>query len=330
MKPRQALQKVPRRSADTAENGQRLPAVRDVVGRQLRQGLEGRFAGQFTERERQLEAHARGRIIGEGEQRRTQRRQPVVRAFRWIPRGGGAARLGPGPVEAERFAEPHRVLAHARMGVLQGHHQQPLFEGAEAVQDVQRVQTAIMGGGIARQSFERRNRRAVLFFDQETMGGIAPPAVVVGQVLHQFGHFRRGEPGPGVASLEVLRRDPPEAPVGFAFAPVDFVNQLGGDPVRVLDNLAVKIDDVKRAIGPVGEKDRMKPAIGGGEELTIGLAGKTAGNKLRAVRVEPAAGDEVLRRLATEGIAGVDKPAHCRRGARYWARCPATAGSARG
>src|SRR6266852_6210859 len=75
----------------------------------------------------------------------------------------------------------------------------------------------------------------------------------------------------------------------------------------MLDNLAVKIDDIKRAIGSVGEKDRMKPGVGGGEDLTIGLVRKTAGNELRAVRVEPAAGDEVLHLLATERIAGVSR-----------------------
>src|ERR1043166_561090 len=53
--------------------------------------------------------------------------------------------------------------------------------------------------------------------------------------------FNLREPG-------VLPAHFPDAPVLFAFAPIDLVAQLRRDPVGMFDEVAIEIDDVKRAI----------------------------------------------------------------------------------
>ena len=74
---------------------------------------------------------------------------------------------------------------------------------------------------------------------------------------------------------------------------------------RVLDELAIKIHDVQRAIRSGGEIDRVEPIVGRGKKLAVCLVVAPTRDKCRAGLLQLAPSYEVGERFANECIAGV-------------------------
>src|SRR6185369_12722767 len=101
----------------------------------------------------------------------------------------------------------------------------------------------------------------------------------------------------------VLGTNPPDTAVLCADSPIDFISHLLRHIARVIDELAVEIRHVKRAIRTGGEIDRMKPGIGGSEELlaffaATGLIGRALGHEDPTV-------NEISQRFADEEVAPI-------------------------
>src|SRR2546425_6105200 len=143
----------------------------------------------------------------------------------------------------------------------------------------------------------------VLPLDDKSLGGVAPPTIVVFQILHQIARL-----GPAQLRLRrdrspVLRADAPNATVFFAGAPWSRILEFVRDPLRVFDVFAIEIDHVKAAVRTGRGEHRMKPGIGRSEKLLTRLSAfcderSTLGDELAPL-------DEVVHRFADEKVAAI-------------------------
>ena len=92
------------------------------------------------------------------------------------------------------------------------------------------------------------------------------PAVGVLEQGHQFGGRGLAQPRrPG--PLEALGHDAVEPPLVEAGADVQVLHDAGRHELGRLDQVAVHVEDVERAVRPVGHLHRAEPDVGGGQEL---------------------------------------------------------------
>ena len=118
------------------------------------------------------------------------------------------------------------------------------------------------------QVLQQGERRRVLAFEEETLRGLTPPGVGVGQQGHELGG-RRPAQGRLGALLEAVGDEVVEPPAVLPARQVEVLLDRLGDRGRVLDRLAVHVQDQERAVGGVGEVDGPEPVVRRGQELDL-------------------------------------------------------------
>ena len=81
-----------------------------------------------------------------------------------------------------------------------------------------------------------------------------------------------------------------------------FRTAVGGQPVRVLDHVAVNVHDPESAVGTGARHDRAAPAIFAGEKVRALLSARTPCGEGHAVLRDDIALNEIVKRLAREGV----------------------------
>jgi hypothetical protein len=109
-------------------------------------------------------------------------------------------------------------------------------------------------------------------------------------------NFSIGDPKFGIANT-------PEAAVVGAGAPRNFAARRATHPLRVLNELAVEIDDVERAIRAGREVHGMKPGISRSQKLLLALAAPR--DERNAIRLQHTAMHEVQQRFAHESVTAI-------------------------
>src|SRR5438445_8918932 len=96
--------------------------------------------------------------------------------------------------------------------------------------------------------------------------------------------------------MVVLRHDPPDASSILAVEQVRTLFDLGRHEVRMLDDSAVHVDDIKRATWSMSQVDRPEPIIPRGQKFCALVSRFTT--KARAVRHDNLAMDKIAGWLA--------------------------------
>ena len=139
--------------------------------------------------------------------------------------------------------------------------------------------------------------------------------------LHELGRIGLAQAGT-LARLTVCHRLGTHSPDSSAIVPatkVDAASRRLRDKLRMLDQLAIHVDDVECSIGTGGQVDRAKCRIGRGEELSALF--DSAGDEGHARGFENSAVHQVCERLAHEGVAvirGGEQVASFDRSGRNW------------
>ena len=121
------------------------------------------------------------------------------------------------------------------------------------------------------QSGQGGDDAAVAALDEKTLRRVPPPSIGMGQ---QVNELRRGEPSTP-SSRDVSRCGLVHDPVDTAkarrfleFVADDVIAEVLGDVRPLLDDAAIHIDDVERAVRRVGDPDRAEALVGGREKLS--------------------------------------------------------------
>ena len=104
------------------------------------------------------------------------------------------------------------------------------------------------------------------------------------------------------SSRPVVWHNPINSSHGVAGAHIDAGQTIGGNPFGVFDDHAVHVDDPQCAVRAVLEIDGAEPVVRRRQEFGLLLGGGAAAGKRRPERFQNAAGDEIMHRLAHEGI----------------------------
>src|SRR5436190_22113323 len=99
----------------------------------------------------------------------------------------------------------------------------------------------------------------------------------------------------------------------FALSPIHFVAQFRRDPMRVFDQVSIKIDDVECTVRPCCSEDAMEPAVRRSEKLFVRV--RIFGHETRTAWRENTPLDDVLHRLADTIVFAVFR--RPRRASRY-------------
>ena len=147
------------------------------------------------------------------------------------------------------------------------------------------------------------DRVAAALLDEDALGGVAPPAVGVLERADELGPARRGQ-RPSAQPLPVLLDHAPDAPEPERLvepAREDLTAQEARHEYSVLQDAAIQVDHVERAVGSVDQVDGTKALVGRGQELgaDVGLLGDRAAALVLAHAV---ALDEVAAGLGHEGV----------------------------
>src|SRR4029453_19389361 len=112
---------------------------------------------------------------------------------------------------------------------------------------------------------------------------VSPPAIGVRQSLDKLRGRRAREGTVRVALCRVVHAAVDRAVPGrrFQLTRGNLIPEVLGNGDPVFDDASVHVSDIQRAVRSVREKDRSKPLIGGGEELTSLV--RLARSKSRAV-----------------------------------------------
>ena len=136
---------------------------------------------------------------------------------------------------------------------------QPL-EGPESVEPLVRV----VGGG---EDLPQGRRDARCFgLDQQPLGRLAPPLVGMTQGLDQLPGPRPVQIGSDAGETG-SRRDAVEAPLVLPRIEVERRLDLVGDPLGVLDDVPIHVEEIERPVRPHGHVHRAEGAVAGREEL---------------------------------------------------------------
>ena len=157
-------------------------------------------------------------------------------------------------------------------------------------------------GAIPDQVLQQGERRRVLAFEEETLRGLTPPGVGIGQQGHELGGLRLAQGRLG-ALLEAVGDQVVEPPAVLPARQVEVLLDRLGDRGRVFDRLAIHVQDQERPVGGVGEVDGPEPVVRRGQEFDLLIGPRR--EELRAVLREGLAMDEVAPHVADEGVAAV-------------------------
>ncbi|MFM8892496.1 MAG: PVC-type heme-binding CxxCH protein, partial [Planctomycetia bacterium] len=145
--------------------------------------------------------------------------------------GGTAAVFRSSPVEPWRILRTKMRLADPKLGIVEGGGRPAgYFTGASGI-------TVYRGDALPEEQPGRR---------------VAVPAVIVRKRGDELGRRRLIE-SRSRAGREALRNDPVEPPPIRAARQIELLLDAGRQRLRVLDHLAVDVDDVEPAVGGVGE-----------------------------------------------------------------------------
>ena len=193
-------------------------------------------------------------------------------------------------------------------------HDAGAIQRAHAVERPERVHAA--EGLLARENnfANGGSQRGVAALDEETLGGFAPPRVGMREALDPL---RGGERGSGwgaghgavdghdaVNAAEVLRIG--QLAIFALFA------EVAGERDAVLQNAAIKIDDVQRAVGPGAETNGAESFVGGGDKFFL-IVGVTTldravfgGEKVAADKIRRGFGDKRIAIKFRQEIAAIN------------------------
>ena len=205
----------------------------------------------------------------------------------------------------EIFRDAHGGREHAGIGIIEGTLDGGDIERAETFERPERVQTGERRGRGGDDCAQGGRSGGVAALDEETLRGVAHPAVGVGETGDEGGGVRCREAG----IVNGLRRAFGDDTVNtaernglFQITRFDLGAQVAGDVSAMLNEAAVEVGDVERAIGAVDEINRTEAFVGRGDELGafVGVAtfhGAVGGCDRDAL-------DEITGGFADEGVAG--------------------------
>ncbi|MFM7075958.1 MAG: hypothetical protein ACKO3G_07830, partial [Planctomycetaceae bacterium] len=249
------------------------PGIVERVGQEACQGVGLAVGVDAVEGEGGGEAHARGRVVEEADER------------------GGIV-----------GGEGHGGLAHLGGGIGGGAGRIAGLEPGGGGEDPPRAPAREGGGRPAGGGAEGVGGRGGGGGHEEPVGGVAAPAEGVAEIgdegLPVGGgeHARGGQAGGG--------EDAVDAPPIVAGAEIEAGLHRGGDVVGVLDDVALHVGQVQRAVGTGLDGHRAEGGIGRGEELAVGLLGGARAAEDGAVVHEAVAVDEVRDHVADQGARG--------------------------
>src|ERR1051326_8257300 len=203
----------------------------------------------------------------------------------------------------ERLGQADGVLADGGMNIVEREIEHLWRHGGESVQGAQGLQSSFGMRAFGGQVFQRLNRPFVVALEEQSLRGVALPAVGTVQGSHQAGGFQMIEAW-DFAQLRPRRIDTINAAFVMAGTKVQVVLDVVGDPFRVFDHEAVHVGHIERAIGAGFEHGRTKPVIGRSEELAFFLIGSPMAGEGDAVGFQDLAMNEVIDRFADENAGG--------------------------
>ncbi len=196
------------------------------------------------------------------------------------------------------------VFANARDWIGEGGSDVGGLELAEAIEGPERVKAVEgvegIGLGHGEDPAEVRDDIESLTFDEESLGGEAPPGIAMPEEGDEKGVLLK-IPGGGSGGLgPVAMGDPPDATAIGSGADVLFLADACGDVIGVFDDLAVHVEEVEGAIGAHFEADRAEAGILAGDEFAMGFVGSATGDKDGAVGMDDFPMDEISDDVADE------------------------------
>ena len=227
--------------------------------------------------------------------------------------GRGALRGRAGDFATRLLGQLGGLLADPRLGILQAQDQRPLLERPEDVERPEGVHPAEGRSACATRAPSRSGTADVSRRSIKSRWAVS---------RHQAsGSASRATSSAVVARLELrhavsgwsLGDEVVEPAAVLAAGQVEVLLDRLGDRERVLDRLAVHVEDQQRAVGRVGEVDRPEPVVGRGQELDLRVGPRR--EVTRAVDRQDLAVDEVAADVADEGVAAVfrrDRPSRGR------------------
>ena len=204
----------------------------------------------------------------------------------------------------QTFAQPHGIAADARVFVVQGRLEERGRQPAQAVERAERLQPRLGPRVFACHLRERGDDRFVAALDEHELHQIALPAARAVERVDQFARRHLGEIRPGARRL-IFGHDAIDAAHVVSGAGIDAGQPIGRDPFRVLDDHAIHVDDPQRAVGTVLDVDRPRPVVGRRIKLRVQLARRAEAGKRGPQRFENPPRQQVVHRLAHEGVAPI-------------------------
>ena len=236
--------------------------------------------GEVAETQGCLEANHRVGVVGQGEQRGDE-----GRVLAEVPLG-----------QLRGLFADVRINILQRVGDLDDAQRSEGLKGPEGMNAPQRGRPI---GGEFPQGGEHVR---IASFDQKALGGLAPPRRRVGQQRDKV-HGRHAAQPRNPAAKTGGGDEVVQPPFVLAAGQIEVFLDRFGDRQRMLDRLAVHVEDQERAVGRVGEVDGTEPVVGRREELDL-LVGASR-QELSAVLGNDLAMDEVAANIADEGVAQV-------------------------
>ena len=152
------------------------------------------------------------------------------------------------------------------------------------------------------QLHQRGDDRRGTALDEQALCRVTPPSVGVRQRLDQLRRRDRLRHALRIPPRRLVH-DPVDAAVrvrGFQLVLDDVIAEVLGDVGALLDDAAVHVHDVQRAVGPVGQVDGTEALVGGREKLSPLVC--LAGAQRRAVVFDDDAAHEVGGGLGHEHV----------------------------
>ena len=118
---------------------------------------------------------------------------------------------------------------------------------------------------------KQRHRGRILSLHQQPLRRVAPPLVRGGQRVDERGEVGVADPGRVRGGQPLGGHDAVDASLVVAGADVERLLHRVGDPLGVLDDRAVHINDIQPAVRTGGHRDRPEPVVAPAEQLSLRL-----------------------------------------------------------
>ena len=176
----------------------------------------------------------------------------------------------------QRLAGADRLNPHLRAGVFHQLAHERRRQGPEPLDGPQCVEPRIQVVGAACDLRERRNDRRVLLEDEQLLRGVTPPSIRVAEVRDQLRCRLVQHPRPRAIAVDAVVCQAPDAAVAHDLVELillDLFPQVGAGlgPFAFLDDAAVHVRDVERAVGRNRLVDGAEQRVGGANELGSGI-----------------------------------------------------------